>query len=121
MIQNKKLMILLIFVGVIFFGSGGILLWNYLHPLETQIAEVILDNQVIYQFDLSSAENQVIRIDAGNGYNLIQIQDGTICISEADCPDQTCVHMGTLKAENPPIVCLPHKLIIRFSEEEENF
>ena len=118
MIQNKKLIILIILTGVIFFGSGGFLLWRYLHPTEAHIAKVILNNQVIYQFDLNSAENQVIRIDTGDGYNFVQIQNGTICISEADCPDQTCVHMGVLKAENPPIVCLPHKLIIRFSDEE---
>ncbi len=118
MAKNPKLLILIIIIGIIFFGSGGILLWSYLHPPETKIAEVILDNQILYQFDLNSAENQVIRVECGNGYNIIQIQDGTICISEADCPDQTCVHMGILKAENPPIVCLPHKLIIRFSDEE---
>ena len=119
--QNKKLIILLIFMGVIFLGSGGILLWNYLHPADTQYAEVVLNNEVIYRFDLNKAENQEIRVECENGYNMIQIENGTIYISEADCPDQTCIHMGTLKAENPPIVCLPHKLFIHFSDEEDNY
>ncbi len=81
---------------------------------------IIQENQVIQEIDLASAENQEIKISsADGGYNLIQIQNHEICISEADCPDQTCVKTGILRSESLPIVCLPHKLIIRFAEEGE--
>ena len=85
-----------------------------------QTVEIVQDGTVLYTFDLNNTENRNIRISAPDGgYNLVQIHDGTICISEADCPDQTCVHMGILQSDYLPIVCLPHKLIVRFAEDTE--
>ena len=86
---------------------------------DKQAVEIVQDGTVLYTFDLNDTEDRNIRISAPDGgYNLVQIQNGTICISEADCPDQTCVHMGVLKSDYLPIVCLPHKLIVRFAEDE---
>ena len=80
---------------------------------------VIQDNKVIYTFDLSDEEDRTFRIEASNGgWNDVKIESGKICICDADCPDQTCVHTGFLRAEGVPIVCLPHRLIIRFADEE---
>ena len=81
---------------------------------------IIQNNQIIREIYLDSAKNQEFRISSNNGgYNLIQIQNHEICISESDCPDQTCIKTGILRSENLPIVCLPHQLIIRFAEEGE--
>ena len=60
---------------------------------------------VLYTFDLSCS-------------NTIQIQDGKICVQAAECPDQTCVHMGYLSDSGLPIVCLPNRLVIQFSNAE---
>ena len=90
-----------------------------LMPSEQQTVEIVQDGAVLYTFDLRRAEDREIRIaSADGGYNLIVINSGTICISEADCPDQTCVRSGKLKSGYLPIVCLPHRLIVRFTEEE---
>ena len=86
---------------------------------DKQTVEIVQDGTVLYTFDLNVTEDRNIRISAPDGgYNLVQIQNGTICISEADCPDQTCVNMGVLQSDYLPIVCLPHKLIVRFAEDE---
>ena len=80
--------------------------------------QIVQDGRVLYTVDLSGAEDQDIRIPAADGgYNLVRIAGGTVCIAEADCPDQTCVHMGVLKSEQMPLVCLPHRLIVRFAED----
>lgn len=85
---------------------------------DKQAVEIVQDGAVLYTFDLNSTADRDIRISAPDGgYNLVQIRSGTICISEADCPDQTCVKMGKLQSDYLPIVCLPHKLIVRFAEE----
>ena len=34
-------------------------------------------------------------------------------VTQADCPDQYCVHQG-FRSSGTPIVCLPHELIIEF-------
>ena len=86
---------------------------------DKQTVEIVQDGTVLYTFDLNDTEDRDIRISAPDGgYNFVQIQNGTICISEADCPDQTCVNMGVLNSDYLPIVCLPHKLIVRFTEDE---
>ena len=80
-----------------------------------QTVEIVQDGTVLYSIDLNGTEDRDIRISAPDGgYNLVQIQNGTICISEADCPNQTCVETGRLKSDYLPIVCLPHKLIVRY-------
>ena len=92
-------------------------------PAESTWVEITQDGKVLYTLDLSTFDDettQTIRIDSPDGgYNIIEIGDGnTIRISEADCPDQTCVNMGRLKSDYLPIVCLPHKLIVRFAEDQ---
>ena len=45
--------------------------------------------------------------------NTILVEPGRIRVSEADCPDQICVHQGFISDGTTPIVCLPNKLIIQ--------
>lgn len=92
----------------------------FLHrPSDSNKVTVVRDNEVLYTFDLSRTENQTIRIEYPNGgYNIVEIKDGTICISDADCPDQTCVKTGILKSSGIPVVCLPHHLVIKYINNE---
>ena len=85
------------------------------------MVEIVQDNQVLYTLDLSSEDDRTFRIDyTDGGWNEIRIENGSICVSDADCPDKTCVKTGALRSETIPIVCLPHKLIIRFCDQEES-
>ena len=47
----------------------------------------------------------------------VEIKDGKIRVSEAECPDKTCVRTGWLSSSAMPIVCLPNHLIIEFEDE----
>lgn len=115
--MTKGVKIILICVIAVFAVSAAISLYM-LRPANSKMVSVIRDNEVLYSFDLSTAENQTIRIDyEGGGYNIVEIKNGEILISEADCPDKTCVKTGTLKSEEIPVVCLPHHLILRFSDK----
>ena len=117
--NQKAVRILIIIVILIFIISVILTAVSYQKP-KGQRVFVIQENQVIYELYPESELDRTIRIDfPDGGYNIIQIQNHEICISEADCPDLTCVHTGVLKSETLPIVCLPHKLIIRFAEEGE--
>ena len=44
-----------------------------------------------------------------------EIKAHQIRMLEAECPDNTCVHMGWLDS-TVPIVCLPNRLVIQFVE-----
>lgn len=93
---------------------GTVLVFN---ASKGTIAEVVRDGQVLYRFDLTSAEDSKIRIEYGDSYNIVEIRNGEIFVSEAGCADNTCVKMGKLSS-GAPIVCLPNHLVIRFCEEE---
>ena len=56
-------------------------------------------------------EDTEMLIDTPNGTNKLIIKDGTVRITEADCPDKTCVKTGAAN-ELKSIVCLPHKVTV---------
>ncbi len=87
-----------------------------LRPSGSRLVEVVQDGTVLYTFDLDSVQDQEIVIPYQGSSNTILIRDGEIRVSEAECPDQTCVKMGKLYSENLPIVCVPNHLIVRFAK-----
>lgn len=82
--------------------------------------EIVQDGKTIYKLDLSQEDDYTFRIECAEGWNDITIKNGTICVSDADCPDHTCVKNGVLRYDYLPIICLPHKLSIRFCEPEDS-
>lgn len=79
--------------------------------------EVVQDGAVIYRFTQEELqEERHIRVPYGEHENVIATGGGTIRIESADCPDQICVHTGELKGDGAPIICLPHRLEIRWAK-----
>lgn len=73
--------------------------------------QITLENEIYGTYYLN--DDEVIQIDTEYGSNTVTIKDGTVAVTEADCPDQICVHEYPLGDDSPnPIVCLPHKLIV---------
>ena len=55
-----------------------------------------------------------------NGYSFkAEIKDGEISITESDCPDGICKNTPAIGKKNGTIVCLPAKMIISCSNEED--
>lgn len=54
------------------------------------------------------------------GSNTVVIKDNQVYMSYADCPDQYCVKHTPLVDTSETIVCLPHKLVVKISWQEEN-
>jgi len=79
-------------------------------------AEVVLNGHNYGIYDLQ--EEQTIRIETDLGYNIIEIQNSTVSIKEADCPDQYCVSKGAVSSPADPIVCLPHRLVIQIVSDK---
>lgn len=116
--MTKAVKISLAVVSAIFVLSAAAAI--YLHrPSESDKVVIVRDNEVLYTFYLSNTENQTIKIEyPDSGYNIVEIKDGTICISDADCPDRICVKTGVLKSYGIPVVCLPHHLVIKYANDE---
>ena len=51
-------------------------------------------------------------------HNTIEIKDGHVTMTEADCDDGLCLRMGEATPERP-IVCLPNGVTVEISGESE--
>lgn len=115
----KNMKIWLVLFAVIL-AAGVIGSVFVLQKPESSIVEIVQDGKVLYQLDLSEYKGtETIEIEYNGGRNTVLIENGQICMSHADCPDQTCVKMGWLKSSALPIVCLPHHLVIQYAESSD--
>lgn len=110
---------ILIFIAVTVFILSLILCFWAIRPAQTNSVEIVQDGKILYRFDLNDAENQQIEISYNGKVNVVLIENGKICITNANCPDNTCVHMGWLTSEDLPIVCLPNRLVIQYTQSDE--
>ena len=93
--------------------------WILMSRKSSGIAEVILDGTVVREIDLKAVkEPYSFEVSSDKGSNVIRVEPGRICVTDADCKDHTCVKMGWLQDQATPIVCLPHKLVIRIVDAD---
>ena len=85
---------------------------------ETCVVRIVQGSDVLREIDLSRvAEEYSFTVDAPDGgYNVVTVQPGRICVSEADCPDQICVLQGWLSDQTMPIACVPHRFAIVYQD-----
>ncbi len=75
-------------------------------------ARISSQGVVLKTVDLHTDQEFTVETSQG-GLNTVTVRDGKIAVTQADCPDQYCVHRGFCNS-GTPIVCLPHQLIIEF-------
>ena len=83
------------------------------------LVEIVQDGRVVSTLDLSRRhERRMLKLDApGGGFNTLLIENGAVRVLSADCPGHDCVNMGILRSASAPLVCLPHKLVIRYADD----
>lgn len=77
---------------------------------------VKVDGKITGTYDLD--EDREISIH--NGTNTLQIKDGRAKMTEADCPDQICVHQKAISEQGESIICLPNKVVVEVSSGAES-
>ena len=115
--MNKQTKILTGVLIAVVLLSTGVLVWRKLNPQSAQIVKITQKGQVLQEIDLSQVKEPysfVIEGESG-ALNTVQVEPGRICISEASCPDQVCVHQGWISDGSEPIVCLPNQVIIQIT------
>ncbi len=54
-----------------------------------------------------------------NGYTLfVEIRNGEVTVTEADCPDRVCVRTGKISRAGQSIICVPAKIVIEVTGGE---
>lgn len=80
-------------------------------------AEIISSGTLIETVDLRIDQDFVVSPGDGQ-WNRVTVKDGKIGVTEATCPDHYCMNRGFCNS-GAQIVCLPNKLVIRFTGEQE--
>lgn len=115
MIKTRTWIIVFAFVLMV---SAVLTVWVFTGKTGGNIANVYQDGRCVYSVDLSLVtEGYELVVGDEAGGNTLHIEPGRICVVRADCPDQTCVSMGWISHSAAPVVCLPHRLVIRLEEK----
>ena len=75
--------------------------------------EIQVDGKLYGSYPLS--EDRTIHI---RDTNVCVIEGGKVRMTEADCPDQVCVHTKPIPG-NGDIICLPNRVILKIVNGEE--
>ena len=114
--MKKKLPFILV-GSLLFLGILGSIL--VLQRPDTSMVEIRRYGELLYRFYLEQEADQVPEIEYEGRINTVKIENHQIRMAKAECPDNTCVHMGWLDS-SAPIVCLPNHLVIQFVEDDSN-
>ena len=73
-------------------------------------------------YALNEDRQEVFPVDLGSGCedgNILVIENGTVYMISATCPDKLCVKQGAKSRIGETIVCLPHRLVATVISAEE--
>lgn len=97
---------LVLYALTLFFQSDGVYLAVFRDGEE--VARYALDTDVSF------------RLDSGDGgYNLVRIENGTVDMTEASCPDRICVRHRPIAKAGQTIICLPNRIILKIVGGEQ--
>ena len=95
------ILVLLLLAGALYFAFSA-------SREEGACAVVIVEGEEAGRYPLN--KNGVFPLNGGS--NILVIENGYAYLSEADCPDKICVHMGKIHLNGQLIVCLPNEVIV---------
>lgn len=77
-------------------------------------AVIAMNGETVETIALSSLDGTTQRTYTSLGYTLeVELTATSVTMTHADCPDQDCVHTGTITQAGQSIVCLPARTSIR--------
>lgn len=103
----------ILILGGLFAALAALVLFQRLSAVPAQRAEIYVDGVLYRSVDLS--QDETFRIETERGWNEIEILEGKLCVARASCPDGDCIRCGW-KNSGAPIVCLPNRVSIRFTD-----
>lgn len=81
-----------------------------------QTVNICVDGKTVAKLPLAVDCEYLVNGYRG-GHNLIQIKDGIVTITEADCPNQLCVMTPSIRHSGFAIVCLPHRVSVEIESK----
>ena len=110
---------LVLIVVLLLIGVGAFVYSQVVLPKRAPGNKVLIEieGKVVRELDMAR-DAAPIRFETEHGYNIVEIRDGQVRVSDADCPDQICVHTGWRRHVGQVIVCMPHYFVVRIMGDE---
>jgi hypothetical protein len=85
-------------------------------PISVNSEDFVVDGKKVSIVKCNKDElENISNIDS---YNVMIVENNTINIIDADCPDKICVNHSTIENVGETIICLPHKLVVEIKEND---
>lgn len=104
--------ILLIVIVLLLAGTGRII-WKAMQKPGAYV-DIMIDGTSVQTMDLGKDARYEVKQDAG--VNTVVVQDGSVTVQDADCPDKICEKHAAISQTGETIICLPHKLVVEIKE-----
>lgn len=115
--ERKRKKDLLLWLALAAVGGGMVLLFRLSWPPAATVA-VKVGGTLCASYSL--LENRVVTVTGvGGGTNELHIEEGTVYLTDASCPDHLCVKQGAIRRAGESIVCLPNQVVIELRGEQE--
>lgn len=115
--MKKKKHTIYFLIALLILICSGFIIQNLFFGNPGATAVIEQNGKKIYELDLNENTSLILE-DGQGGSNTITIANGTIAVTDANCPDLVCVHTGAISHTGEIIACLPHTLIITISETD---
>ena len=115
--MNKATKAILAVLVLAVVASGA---WIFLGKSGAENPRVVIevDGEIFADYDMDEVKGIIPISTENGGENRVWVQEDLVFMDSANCPDQTCVKQGVIKDGTVPIVCLPHKVIVRIEGGE---
>lgn len=97
-----------------------LLMATYEKNTTEKTAVITQNNRVLAQIRLDRVSDVSTIEYAGEYPGTIQVENGRIRFSHAECPDQVCVQTGWISRPGQIAVCLPAGVIIKIEGEDSD-
>ncbi len=118
MFKDKKTKNDFILIAAVVILAAAVWLGSELLKEEGGFAVVTVNGSETARYSLS--EEREIRLENGDGFNILVIKDGKADITDASCPDHVCVDQREISKTGEAITCLPNKTVITVEGAKES-
>lgn len=113
--RNDKILVAVLLVIALSFS------FVYHYFVKEEGARVLITVDGKEYKNLSINEDASLLIEGVNGgTNHLVIENGTVKMDEATCPDQVCVYQREIESSGESIICLPNRVVVKIVGGEED-
>ena len=115
----KKGDIIVIFTLIVVFCLSFIYISNSFITTGDKYISVQVNGEEIKQINFGN-EKKVYPIRTSFGLNILEVDNESVRVIEASCPDKLDVKFGKINKVGQAIICMPNRLVIQIKSRKTN-